>query len=100
MTDKEILSNLHRLPFVAVSEVNTFFPDYAQTFIMIPKKAIGKSDNGTERLPIEIKKFSELKQDDNNVTYVKKGITFIEPKNPENQMKTYIKKHGINPHEL
>lgn len=99
MTDKEILNNLYRLPFVAVCETHPFFPDFTQRFLLIPKKAVNKGENGTEKLLISLEMFLKLKEDEDNIVYVKKGITFIEPKNIEKQMKTYIKEHRTNPHE-
>lgn len=99
MTDSQLLTNLHSLPFVAVSMSHNLFPDHVERFIIVPRCVYNSEPNahGCNYVDISVKDWHKLEREPNFRQFEKNGIRFIEPSEIKKRMDYFIALKQIKP---
>ena len=99
MTESQLLTNLHALPFVAVSMSHNLFPDHIERFIIVPRCVYNSEPNahGCNYVDIDLKDWRKLEQNPSFRQFEKNGIRFIEPSEIKKRLDYFLGLKQIKP---
>lgn len=101
MTESELLTNLHNLPFVAVSMTHALFTDHIERFLIVPRCVYNDDSkaHGVSYIDISIKDWQALERNPLYRNFNKGKMRMIEPVEVKKRLDYFLNLRQIKPFE-